>query len=399
VVSAITLALAADDGFPMAIRCRWRERRARRRLAPMSDTPSDSGVRPALRTRFSNLVGCRLPVVQTGMGWVSGASLTAATSAAGGLGILAAVTMTGDQLAEAVTTVKGRTAAPFGVNFRADQPDLDERIDLCRREGVRLVSFAGAPTKDAIARLHDAGILVMPTVGARRHAEKMLDWGVDAVIAQGGEGGGHTGTVPTSLLLPQVVDAVGHAIPVLGAGGFHDGRGLVAALAWGADGVAMGTRFLLTAESRVPDEIKARYLAAAVTDTVVTTALDGAPQRVIRTDTVDRLERSSLLTRLPRAVRSALAFRKLTGTPLGDLVREGLAMRRNQGLTWSQMAMAANAPMLIKAALVDGQPAVGVLPTGQVTGVIGELPTVADLLDRIVAEASDTLDRLADGRS
>jgi len=377
----------------------------------MSDTPSDSGgtsadtagtrdVDPALHTRFCQLVGCRLPVVQTGMGWVSGASLTAATSAAGGFGILAAVTMTDDQLADAVATVKSRTDASFGVNFRADQPDLADRIDLCVREGVRLVSFAGAPTKDAIGRLHDAGILVMPTVGARRHAEKMLDWGVDAVIAQGGEGGGHTGTVPTSLLLPQVVDAVGHAIPVLGAGGFHDGRGLVAALAWGADGVAMGTRFLLTAESRVPDEIKASYLAAAVTDTVVTTALDGAPQRVIRTDTVDRLERSSPLTRLPRAARSALAFRKLTGTPLGDLVREGLAMRRNQGLTWSQMAMAANAPMLIKAALVDGEAAVGVLPTGQVTGVIGELPTVADLLDGIEAEATATLARLAGpGRS
>jgi NAD(P)H-dependent flavin oxidoreductase YrpB (nitropropane dioxygenase family) len=369
----------------------------------MSDTPSDSGgtppagsLHPALHTRFCDLVGCRLPVVQTGMGWVSGASLTAATSAAGGFGILAAVTMTPDQFAEAVRTVKQRTDAAFGANFRADQPDLDDRIDLCVREGVRLVSFAGAPTKDAIGRLHDAGILVMPTVGARRHAEKMLDWGVDAVIAQGGEGGGHTGTVPTSLLLPQVVDAVGHAIPVLGAGGFHDGRGLVAALAWGADGVAMGTRFLLTAESRVPDEIKAHYLAASVTDTVVTTALDGAPQRVIRTDTIDRIERSSLVTRLPRALRSALEFRKVTGTPLGDLVREGLAMRKSQDLTWAQLAMAANAPMLIKAALVDGRDEVGVLPTGQVTGVVDELPTVADLLDRIAAEATAALTRLTE---
>ena len=371
----------------------------------MSDTPSDSersdgvahgaiGTHPALRTRFCDLVGCRLPVVQTGMGWVSGASLTAATSAAGGFGILAAVTMAPDQFADAVRTVKQRTDAPFGANFRADQPDLDDRIGLCVREGVRLVSFAGAPTKDAIGRLHDAGVIVMPTVGARRHAEKMLDWGVDAVIAQGGEGGGHTGTVPTSLLVPQVVDAVGHAIPVLGAGGFHDGRGLVAALAWGADGVAMGTRFLLTAESRVPDRIKARYLAAAVTDTVVTTALDGAPQRVIRTETVDRLERSSLVTRLPRALRSALEFRKVTGTPLGDLVREGLAMRKSQDLTWAQLAMAANAPMLIKAALVDGRDEVGVLPTGQVTGVVDELPTVADLLDRIATEATATLTRL-----
>jgi NAD(P)H-dependent flavin oxidoreductase YrpB (nitropropane dioxygenase family) len=376
----------------------------------MSDTPSDSGggsararaddgaagaAHPALHTRFCDLVGCRLPIVQTGMGWVSGASLTAATSAAGGLGVLAAVTMTPDQFADAVRAVKDRTDAPFGANFRADQPDLDDRIDLCMREGIRLVSFAGAPTKDAIGRLHDAGILVMPTVGARRHAEKMLGWGVDAVIAQGGEGGGHTGTVPTSLLLPDVVDAVGHAIPVLGAGGFHDGRGLVAAVAWGADGVAMGTRFLLTAESRVPDGIKDRYLAASVTDTVVTTALDGAPQRVIRTETVDRLERASFVTRLPRALRSALEFRRVTGTPVGDLVREGLAMRRNQDLTWAQLAMAANAPMLIKAALVDGSAEVGVLPTGQVTGVVDELPTVADLLERIEAEATAVLDRLS----
>src|SRR5262245_29351261 len=371
----------------------------------MSDTPSDS----VLHTRFCDLVGCRLPVVQTGMGWVSGASLTAATSAAGGLGILAAVTMTPERFADAVRTVKERTDAPFGANFRADQPDLDDRIDLCVREGVRLVSFAGAPTKDAIDRLHDAGILVMPTVGARRHAEKMLGWGVDAVIAQGGEGGGHTGNVPTSLLLPQVVDAV-HcftapgegagrpAIPVLGAGGFHDGRGLVAALAWGADGIAMGTRFLLTAESRVPDEVKARYLAAAVTDTVVTTALDGAPQRVIRTPSVDRLERSSPLTQLPRALRAALRFRRLTATPIPDLVREGMAMKRHQDLTWAQVVMAANAPMLIKAALVDGRPEAGVLPTGQVTGMIAELPTVAALLSSIETDALATLDRLGLGR-
>jgi NAD(P)H-dependent flavin oxidoreductase YrpB (nitropropane dioxygenase family) len=145
----------------------------------------------------------------------------------------------------------------------------------------------------------------------------------------------------------------------------------------------------------VPDEIKARYLAASVTDTVVTTALDGAPQRVIRTDTVDRLERSSLMTRLPRALRSGLRFRKVTGTSLSDLVREGLAMRKSQDLTWAQLAMAANAPMLIKAALVDGRAEVGVLPTGQVTGVVDELPTVADLLDRIAAEATAVLDRLA----
>jgi NAD(P)H-dependent flavin oxidoreductase YrpB (nitropropane dioxygenase family) len=348
----------------------------------------------ALHTRFCELARVERPIVQTGMGWVSGARLTAATSAAGGLGILAAVTMTPTQLEDAVRDVKARTDKPFGVNFRADQPDLAERLAFVIREGVRVVSFAGAPTKDAIARLHDAGALCIPTVGARRHAEKMLEWEVDAVIAQGGEGGGHTGTVPTSLLLPQVVDAVGASIPVLGAGGFHDGRGLVAAIAYGADGIAMGTRFLLTQESRVPDNVKERYVDASVFDTVVTTSIDGAPQRVIRTDVVDRIERSSQLTRFPRALAAALRFRKETGTSYRDLIREGLAMKRNQDLTWSQVALAANAPMLIKASMVDGKPEVGVLPTGQVTGVIGELPTVAELLDRIMTEAEAVLKKL-----
>jgi len=331
------------------------------------------------------------------MGWVSGANLTAATSAAGGFGILAAVTMTPEELRVAVRGVKERTDAPFGVNFRADQPDLDERLAFVVGEGVRLVSFAGAPTKDAVTLCHDAGVAVMPTVGARRHAEKVLAMGVDAVIAQGGEGGGHTGSVPTSLLLPQVVDAVGASIPVLGAGGFFDGRGLVAALAYGADGIAMGTRFLLTAESHVPSEVKARYTDASVFDTVVTTALDGAPQRVIRTKVVDRIERSPKLLRFPRAAAAALRFRKETGTSLRDLLGEGLAMKRNQDLSWSQVALAANAPMLIKATMVDGKPEVGILPTGQVTGVIDELPTVAALLARVTADAEAILNGFSDG--
>jgi NAD(P)H-dependent flavin oxidoreductase YrpB (nitropropane dioxygenase family) len=352
-------------------------------------------VTDALHTRVCELFGVRLPVVQTGMGWVSGVSLTAATSAAGGLGILASATMNLGQLRTAVAELKERTPNPFGVNLRADAPDIGDRVDLLIAQGVAVASFAQAPRRDVIAKLKDHGVVVMPTIGARRHAEKVAEWGVDAVIAQGGEGGGHTGTVPTSLLLPQVVEALGGAIPVLGAGGFFDGRGLVAALAWGADGIAMGTRFLLTKESKVPDAIKDRYLAATVTDTVVTKAVDGHPQRVIRTEVVDGLERASALTRFPRAARNAVAFRKLTGTPWKALVQEGLAMRKHQDLTWSQVAMAANAPMLIKATLVDGNAGTGVLPTGQVTGVIGELPTVAELLERIEGEARATLARLA----
>ncbi|HLM19397.1 MAG TPA: nitronate monooxygenase family protein, partial [Acidimicrobiia bacterium] len=246
-----------------------------------------------------------------------------------------------------------------------------------------------------IARLKDAGVVVVPSVGARRHAEKVAAWGADAVVVQGAEGGGHTGQVPTSLLLPQVVDAVD--IPVLAAGGFTDGRGLVAALAWGAAGVAMGTRFLLTKESTVPDTVKDVYIGTAVTGTVVTKRIDGYPQRVIRTDVVDHLEHSGRVTALPRALRNALAFRKLTGTSLRALAREGLAMKRKEGLTWSQVAMAANAPMLTKATMVDGRLETGILPTGQGVGVIDELPTVADLVARIVDDAEQTLTRLDKG--
>jgi NAD(P)H-dependent flavin oxidoreductase YrpB (nitropropane dioxygenase family) len=303
--------------------------------------------------------------------------------------------MTYEQLESAIHEVQARTDGSFGVNLRTDQDDIDRRVELLVRERVRVASFAQAPGERLVKTLRDAGVVTMPTVGAPRHAEKVAAWGVDALIAQGAEGGGHTGDIPTSLLLPAVVDAVD--IPVLAAGGFTDGRGLTAALAWGAAGVAMGTRFLLTKESTVPDTVKDVYLGTTVTGTVVTKRIDGYPQRVIRTDVVEHLERSGRLTALPRALRNALAFRRLTGTSLRALVREGLAMKRKEGLTWAQVAMAANAPMLTKATMVDGRLETGILPTGQGVGAIDELPTVAELVARIVDEAEQTLTRLEKG--
>jgi len=341
----------------------------------------------------------RYPIVQTGMGWVAGARLVAATADAGALGILASATMTLEQLEAAVSEVRSRTDSPFGVNMRPDVADLDERVALLVDGGVRVASFAGAPSAETVSRLQAAGIIVIPTVGAKRHAEKMASWGVDAVIAQGAEGGGHTGQVPTSLLVPQVVDAVAGDVAVIAAGGFSDGRGLVAALAWGAAGVAMGTRFLLTQESTVPDDVKKLYLGTPVTGTVVTTRVDGAPQRVVRTDVVDHLEGAGRLAALPRALRNALAFRRETHTSMAALAREGLAMKRGNELSWAQVVMAANAPMMTRAALVEGRTDVGILPTGQVVGVIEELPTVAELVARVVTEANDTLTRLCPAAS
>ena len=349
---------------------------------------------PRLHTRLCDLVGVRYPIVQTGMGWVAGPRLAIATAKAGGLGILAAATLTFDEMVSAIDEVRAGTDASFGVNMRTDADDVERRVEHLITAEVKVASFAQAPSQATIARLKEAGVVVIPTIGARRHAEKVAEWGVDAVIAQGTEGGGHTGVVPTSLLIPQVLDAVD--LPVIAAGGFVDGRGLAAALAWGADGIAMGTRFLLTADSSVPDNVKAEYLATPSTGTVVTTAIDGAPQRVIATDMVRRLE-AARLTRFPRAAANALRFRRLTGTSLRALLAEGIRMKKAQDLTWGQVALAANAPMLTRATMVEGRTEVGILPTGQGVGSIDELPSVADLVSRIVAEATEALDRLCGG--
>ena len=351
---------------------------------------------PRLHTRICDLFGIEVPIVQTGMGWVAGPRLVSATAEAGALGILASATMDFRQLQGAIDEVKTRTARPFGVNLRADAADINDRVKLLINEGVKVASFAQAPREDLIVALHDGGVLVVPSIGAKRHAEKVLGWGVDAVLVQGGEGGGHTGSVPTSLLLPQVVDAVQGAVPVIAAGGFFDGRGLVAALAYGADGIAMGTRFLLTADSAVPDSVKQFYLGKAVTETVVTTQVDGVPHRVLHTDLINELESThGRVWAFPRALRNAWEFRRMTGIPLQDMVREGLAMRKSMGLTWTQTLMAANTPMLLKAALVDGKVESGVMASGQVVGVIDDLPTCQELIDRIVRQADDVLENLS----
>ncbi|MCW2981326.1 MAG: 2-nitropropane dioxygenase [Solirubrobacterales bacterium] len=349
-------------------------------------------VKPRISTPLTELLGIRHPVVQTGMGYVSDATLTAATSAAGGLGILAAGPMDMAEIEAGVAAVKEKTSEPFGVNLRADNPEVGAAIDLLIREKVKVASFALAPKPELIARLKEAGVIVVPSIGAVRHAQKVAAWGVDAIVVQGAEGGGHTGQVPTSLLLPAVVDAVD--IPVIAAGGFFDGRGLVAALAYGAVGIAMGTRFLLTKESPVLDSVKQRYLGASVTDAVVTTVIDGVPQRVLMGGPVRDLERSSGLGRLAAGTRNAVAFQRLSGTSWRDMMREGLAMKRSHELSWSQVLMAANAPMLYRAGLHEGREDIGITASGQVVGLIEDIPSCEELIDRIVAEAAAVLRRL-----
>ena len=347
----------------------------------------------ALQTELCDLLGIQYPIVQTGMGWVATPELTAAASNAGAIGFLAAATIPPPEVEGAIVAVKALTDKPFGVNFLMDAPGADVISDAIIRQGVRAAGYNRAPSAELIGRLKSAGVVCIPTCGAVKHAVKAQQLGADAIIVQGGEGGGHTGSVPTSLLVSACADAVD--VPIIAAGGFRDGRGLVAALAFGARGIAMGTRFLLTRESPVPELTTDRYVNAAVDDVIVTTHVDGLPQRVIRHELVDALESGGPVRLLWTALRNALRLRAQTGASLAELLRSGLAMRRHERLTRSQVLMAANAPMLARTAMRDGDPVRGYLPSGTVAGVIDDRPSCAELVERIVDEAERTLKALA----
>ncbi|NHF62131.1 NAD(P)H-dependent flavin oxidoreductase [Microcella pacifica] len=348
---------------------------------------------PKIRTALTELTGVDHPIVQTGMGWVAGPRLVSASAEAGALAILASATMTIEELERAIIEVKGRTERPFGVNLRADAADASARAELLIRHDVAVASFALAPKRELIDKLKEHGIVVIPSIGAVRHAQKVQEWGADAVMVQGGEGGGHTGAVPTSILLPSVVSAVD--IPVIAAGGFHDGRGLAAALAYGAVGVGMGTRFLLTSDSAVPEAIKRRYLEFGLDGTVVTTKADGMPHRLLRTEYVEELESTNRLRTLIPTARRALEFRRISGMSWPQFLTDGLAMKKATGRSWSQMAVAANTPMLLKAGLVDGDTKAGMLASGQVVGLIDDLPSCQELVDRVINDAVTHLERAA----
>jgi len=284
------------------------------------------------------------------------------------------------------------TSAPFGVNFHMFQPGAAQIVETLIDRKVAAVSFGRGPDKKMIARFKDAGIICIPTVGAVKHAKKMVELGVDMVVVQGGEGGGHTGSTASTILLPQVLDAV--KVPVVAAGGFADGRGLAAALAYGAHGIAMGTRFLMTKESPVPQQTKERYLKASVDDIFVTAKLDGLPQRMIRNAFTARLEKSTGIGMLYNALSSAWKLKQLTGASVGDLLKSARDMGHGSDAPFSQSLMAAIAPVYIQRATVEGKPDEGVMATGLVAGRLTDLPSCEELIQRIVREAEERLDAL-----
>ena len=341
------------------------------------------------RTAINDLLGCTHPIIQTAMGWVAKPELVAASCNAGAFGFLACAVMNPAEVGPSIDRVRQLTQRPFGVNFHMHQPGAAEIVEIIIAKRVGAVSFGRGPDRNMIERFRRAGICCVPTVGAVKHARKMAEFGVDMLVVQGGEGGGHTGSVATTVLLPQVLDAV--RIPVVAAGGFCDGRGLVAALAFGAQGIAMGTRFLMTQESPVPLSTKERYVAASTDDIFVTDRLDGLPQRMIRNRFTGWLENAGALGMLAAAPANAARLKRITGTSTVAMIKSALGMMKGAELSLGQALMAANAPVLIRRAIEDGEADAGIMATVQVAGRLQDLPTCEVLVRRIVAEAEERL--------
>ena len=344
----------------------------------------------AFQTPLTLALGSRYPIIQTAMGWVATAELVTASINAGAFGFLAAAVMTPEECERSIRQIKSSSAGPFGVNFHSFQGGVEQIVDICIEHEVAAISYGRAPSAKIIERVKRQGIRCVPTIGAAKHAKKAVDLGADILVCQGREGGGHTGETPTWLLLAEVLD-MDPGVPVVACGGFKDGRGLAAALTFGADGIAMGTRFLLTSDSPTPMATKQAYLDSVVTGIPVSSKLDGLPQRMIMNERLRRLEEAGWFAMLAQALISGWRFKNEMQMSYVEIIRSAIAMARNTELTVGQTMMAANSPMIIRESMVRGNPGEGVLPSGQVAGTISDLPDCESLVADIIQEAESAI--------
>ena len=318
----------------------------------------------ALRTRLTDTLQIEHPVMLAGMGGVSYSTLAAAVSEAGGFGCLGASTMGHAQMNAEIAATRGATAKPFGVDLLTAAPqDMAAKVlDIAKGGATAFVAGLGVP-REVVDLCHQHGLVVVNMCGKVRHAVAAVEAGCDLVVAQGTEAGGHTGKVATFALVPQVVDAVGDRVPVVAAGGIVDGRGLAAALALGADGVWVGTRFIATPEARSVTGYKERLLGAHEDDTVVTRAYTGKTCRVLAGDYTAQYESGE---------RTADRFPAQFLQSMQDGVNHLGGDETTEGV----------------------DPAREFFPAGQGVGAIDELVPAAELVARFVDEAEATLAKL-----
>ena len=308
-----------------------------------------------IRTELCDLLGIKYPILQGGMAWVSTAELAAAVSEAGGLGIIGTGHSPPEWLEEQIHKVKKNTDKPFGVNVMLMSAHAEQIMEVVVKERVPVVTTgAGNPGK-YIPGLKEVGTKAIPVIPTVALAQRMERYGVDAVIAEGGESGGHIGELSTMPMVPQIVDAVN--IPVIAAGGIYDGRGLVAALALGAVGVQIGTRFMCAKECTIHDNVKHMLIKAKDRDAVVSGRSTGHPVRVLKNKLTKRFEELESLS-----------------TPPEELKKLGVGK--------------------LKAAMVDGDIEYGSVMAGQVCGMIKEIQPASEIIDDIITSAKEELERL-----
>ena len=341
-----------------------------------------------MKTRITELFGIKYPILLSGMSWISVPRMVAAVSNAGGLGILATGPMDPSQTRKAIQEIRQLTDKPFGCNATLLMPGAAESAKVLLEEQVPVINFALGKGDWLVKDAHKYGGKVIATVVNARHAKRAQDYGADGVIATGNEAAAHGEALTSMVLIPSLVDAI--HIPVIAAGGIADGRGLAAALALGAEGVALGTRLMTTQESPLHENFKKLSIEKDVTDTLYSTRVDGIWCRVMKTDAAVKAIKKGL--DLPAAFVNSQDIARQMKMPYLKLFIGILASGLNNAY---KMAFMANGFKAFKLATEDGDVEKGILPVGQVMGLIRDEPTVAELFERIVAEAKEVQQKLA----
>ena len=341
-----------------------------------------------MKTRITELFGIKYPILLSGMSWISVPRMVAAVSNAGGLGILATGPMDPSQTRKAIQEIRQLTDKPFGCNATLLMPGAAENAKVLLEEQVPVINFALGKGDWLVKDAHKYGGKVIATVVNARHAKRAQDYGADGVIATGNEAAAHGEALTSMVLIPSLVDAI--HIPVIAAGGIADGRGLAAALALGAEGVALGTRLMTTQESPLHKNFKKMSIEKDVTDTLYSTRVDGIWCRVMKTDAAVKAIKKGL--DLPAAFVNSQDIARQMKMPYLKLFIGILASGLNNAY---KMAFMANGFKAFKLATEDGDVEKGILPVGQVMGLIRDEPTVAELFERIVAEAKEVQQKLA----
>ncbi len=333
-----------------------------------------------MKTKFTELFAIQYPIVLSGMSKVAVPKLVAAVSNAGGLGILATGPLSGDETRAAIREIRTLTDKPFGIGVTLIMPGAVENAKIGLEEKVPVINVSLGKGDWIAEQAHTYGGKVIATVVNERHAKAAQRYGADAVFATGYEAAAHGGPVTSMVLIPSIVDAVD--IPVIGAGGFADGRGLVAAMALGAQGIAMGSRFSITQESPIHQNTKQTVIDNAIEDTLITEKLDGMDCRVMKSPAAEKMDKAP--TNLLAALKNSFKVSKSLGIPWVKVAFGALLTGPEKVM---QLARSANASEALDLAIKQGDVVNGVHLVGQVQGRIKDTPTVEEVMQRVIKEA------------